>query len=547
MKNASRRKNLKNYLLMCLFFLAAQLSVFPQNQSGGELQPLAVEVSADAENEFDEAPAADDRSDAQFVISSITFNVKGHTRVDALMYNGEFKEGERLTGRENLEKYIQNKKQLLTNQRVLKDTVKIEYTIGEPYEDGSFPVSLQVSVEDTWNIIALPKPEYSSNTGFDLTIKARDYNFLGTMNPLRIDLGYAYDENDKSSFKFEIDSDTPFKAWGFNWNVNFDHFFHYRPDVSEPFYYRNVTGLSMELPVKRTTITFGFEESITVNDENSDTYKDLGWPDFQTGPFMATALRTSWKIPLGLEVFDYGELTYTPGVTVSIPHGFSKWPLAEFRKGPSMAFSHSLSFERIDWVHNYRQGAGAALGNSYSYNFHKLDQGADALSISFTVRGTGHFIITAFFAISTRLQYRHFFYHEPNYYGDAGDVLRGILDKAVRADYMLSLNLDFPFRVLEFLPSKWFNNSKLRLFDFELQLSPIIDIALRHDPSRDIAFTPQNILVTGGGELIVFPAFFRSLYLRVSFGVNLVEFVKEPSKIPGGDNREIFIGIGHFF
>ena len=100
---------------------------------------------------------------------------------------------------------------------------------------------------------------------------------------------------------------------------------------------------------------------------------------------------------------------------------------------------------------------------------------------------------------------------------------------------MLSLNLDFPFRVLRFTPSKQFNNPKWRIFNFDLHLSPIIDTALYHDPVNEIEFSFKNILVTGGLEAIVFPEFFRSLYLRISLGWDLTSF-------SNGRNWELFIG-----
>jgi hypothetical protein len=51
---------------------------------------------------------------------------------------------------------------------------------------------------------------------------------------------------------------------------------------------------------------------------------------------------------------------------------------------------------------------------------------------------------------------------------------------------------------------------------------------------------------TGGIEAIVFPDAMRSLYIRASLGISLKELAKT-GKFPGGDNREIFIGIGHHY
>jgi hypothetical protein len=508
---------------------------------------------ADAQEE----PEGQEAPEAVYVIRNMDFNVTGRTRPSAIIYYGEFQEGLELRGGSALEKYIRDKTQVLLNQRVL-DEARIEYTLGEAEADGKIPVHLLISVKDTWNIIAVPYPKYDTNTGFDLTIKARDYNFFGSMIPLRIDLGYKYDEQGKNSAKFEIDSDIPFRAWGYNWNLDFDHFFAYRPDVEEPFYYKTVTGLSMELPVKRTTFTFGFSESFLLNEENSDRDKLLNG-EFQNGPYMASELYSSWKIPTGLEIADSGELTYTPELSAVFNYGFPAYPLDPVRVGPFLNFEHTLGFDRIDWIGNYRRGFAVSLNNSYTWDFYRTSKNVEALDMALSFYGTGHFIISDHFGISGRLQYRQWFYHNPAYYGEAADKLRGIRDKSIQADYMLSLNLDFPVKVLSFLPSQWFGKPKLRFFDFDFHISPIIDLALYHDPATGTAFSPRNMLVSGGAEFIVFPAFMRSLYLRLSFAWNIVEHLNNPSgsylplplpvipKLPGGDNREIILVIGHHY
>jgi hypothetical protein len=498
---------------------------------------------------------------AVFVVNSFDFSINGRTTANALIYKGELKKGEELKGRAELEKYVKDKQQLLYNQRQLA-RVQIEYRVGERRADGKYPVDLRIITDDSSNLVALPKPEYKTDAGLDITLKARDYNFLGSMNPLRFDLGYQYDENKQSTVVFEIDSDTPFKAFGFNWNINFDHFFNYRADAEEPYYYKNVTGLSMELPYKRTTFTFGFEESVILHEENADRYNEQGYDDFQRGLYMSSRPYIDWKIPTGIDIGDYGELTYTPELSAAFNHGLPGMSLEDFRKGPFVLWNHSLGFERVNWVegNNYRKGFDVSLSNSYTYDFYRRRNEQTALSFDYAAKAAGHFIVTGSFGVSARLQFRQWFYHDPDYYESAADVLRGILDKAVHADYMLSLNLDFPFRVLQMRPSRWlFNNPRRDYFDFDLHLSPIIDLALYHDPEAKTSFNFKNMLASGGVEAIVFPIHWRALYLRVSLAWNFVEQINNPNAyylnpilpivphLPGGDNREIFIGIGHYY
>ncbi|WP_461247827.1 hypothetical protein, partial [Treponema sp. R6D11] len=113
----------------------------------------------------------DPQNNSVYIINSFSFNITGRTRSFALIRKGELYTGVEITGFSELEKYINDKRQLLYNERVL-DTVSIDYTIGQPDEDGKIPVDVFITTKDTWNVVAIPRPRYSSNTGFDLTIKA---------------------------------------------------------------------------------------------------------------------------------------------------------------------------------------------------------------------------------------------------------------------------------------------------------------------------------------------------------------------------------------
>ncbi|MDR1948660.1 MAG: hypothetical protein LBQ38_04645 [Spirochaetaceae bacterium] len=542
-------------ILFCILLL---LSLGPVNGISAQEEPSGVPAAADG---FDSVvtPSAVtpvDESTTVYYIRDIDFDITGRTRPFALIYHGELRKGERISGRENLEKYRTETIQRLYNNRVL-DSVDIQYTLGPPDADGLVPVDLLIITRDTWNIIALPRPQLDDNIGFDLTIKARDYNFLGTMNPLRVDFGYQLDPEYvnagffsnflKGSANFLIDLDMPFNLWGYNWNLNFDHTFSYiHHDVFQKshFYYKNVTGISMELPYRFTTFTVGFDESTIVGEENDDRYKDDYGYYYDGTWYMSSAFYGLWKIPTGLAVGDFGELTYTPKITGTVnyrPNG----DIGELRRGPSINLSQDIGFGKIDWINNYRKGLEASLTNGNEYNLSK-QRWTETLSLSSAV----HWPITPWFGVSGRFQYRHWF---NDYYDEAGDTLRGIFNKFIAAESILSLNMDLPFKVLDFTPSLWFDKPKLRFFDLEFHLSPFIDMALVKGwerPSNDKTIkndlSPGDIQVTGGLELIIFWHFMRSLYLRISYGVDLREMA-ETGKVPEGDKKEFFFGIGHHY
>jgi hypothetical protein len=319
----------------------------------------------------------------QYIISDIRYHIEGRTLDWALAYTGELKTGETFESIDELNAYIQRKTQDLKNERVLVDEeTRIDYRIGESGGGGPVPVTLDVFTKDTWNFIVLPYPKFDSNEGLSLTLKARDYNFFGTMSPLRVDVGYLndtdgesfFDIDAKHEFNFEIDIDIPFRAWGFNWNFNFDHAFDYVP--GEPLQYTNTTGLSMEYPIKKTTLTFGINQYLFVNEYDEDDPEGV---DGDGGPkgsgyyysekwYMATQPYINWRIPLGLKS-NYGELVYSPGVSLWAnyrPGG----DIGDYRRGPDITLSHSIGYGQIDWNGNFRDGYSFSVGNSNTYDFY---------------------------------------------------------------------------------------------------------------------------------------------------------------------------------
>jgi hypothetical protein len=177
--------------------------------------------------------------------------------------------------------------------------------------------------------------------------------------------------------------------------------------------------------------------------------------------------------------------------------------------------------------------------------------------------GLGYKRVTNFFGVSSRLQFKQYFFTS-NFlgwsypaYAEIGDRLRGIKDDSVIAqntDFMLSWNIDFPIQVFRFLPSEWFHTRQLRYFNFDIHISPFLDMALlkggknvswengRITSSTRSNFVPQDMLFSAGGEIIVFPLTWRSFYLRASLGYDLNKLVRT-GDMPKYD--EITIAVGH--
>ena len=492
-----------------------------------------------------------------YVIREINFDVEGSSRPFALINHGEFRYGERIKGKENLDRYLALKRQLLINQQVLEE-VKIEYLLGGREDDGALPVRLLVYVRDTWNFIILPYPEYDSNEGFSITLKARHFNFLGTMSPIGLDFGYAQNDGEHE-INFSIESNVPFYAAGLNWNIRFDNYLGYTFD--DPLYYQNVTGISVRFPWHGTVLTVGFNQFLTANEENSDENKEIyALDDRYDGVYGSTELYASYRIPLGIEIGDFGQLSYIPRLSgrINYPYG----SMDESRK-PITTFSHSIGFGRVNWIDNYRKGLSASIGNSNSWFFDRTDA---PLKIDLGGNVSFYWQFIDFMGFASRLNYRQWWHwsesmdaYIPHF--NSGDMIRGVLNSDIRAYQILSLNLDLPVRVLRFWPSEWFNNERLRFFNFEMHFSPFTDLAFFRGPYNKLkdkdnpddgktSFTLADMINTAGLEVLVYPGSFRSLNIRGSLGYNLRKIGNEGLNLRWGFFPvwdEIFMGLSFHF
>jgi hypothetical protein len=506
-------------LFILTVFIFTTFFAYSQNNGENEITAENVEIANNVGNIENISNTENDNT--VYIIDSFNFEINGITRPFALILAGELFIGEQIIGFSKLEEYIQTKTQLLYNHRVL-ESVSIEYTINDINEDGKYPVDLLIKIKDTLNIIALPKPNYKSGQGWELTINARDYNFLGTMSPLRVNLGIKEDQHGRTFFNIMADSNTPFRLFDLTWKFKLYNYFEYSPDMPEPIHNKTTTGLSVDLPVKNTMITLEFYEHFIVNEANSDRNMEL-YPhigQLMEGLYMSSRPHVSWKIPTGLEIGKYGELTYIPSLSAAFNHELPQWPLDITRKGSSLTFNHSLSFGRIDWQGNFQNGLRVEALNSISYGIN-----SNSTSAHIRLTGTGHHNFDNHFSLSGRLMYRHWINYDFGY-ESAGDVLRGVWDNDVKADYMVSFNLDLTMGVMKFRPSEWFNVSWFRIFNMDFHLNPFLDAAIYRSSVieklyPDAHFTYKNLLTAAGLELIIYPLSFRSLFLRASVGFNM--------------------------
>jgi hypothetical protein len=476
--------------------------------------------------------------EAEYVIGGVEYHITGRTTAQALARTLKLREGERFTGREALDRYVAGKIRELHNLRSLEtDLSTIRYTLGESEKnppDGAgeiTPVYLEITAADTWNFIVLPEPKYDSNSGFTLSLKARDYNFWGTLAPLKLDLNWGSDDDGMDMAGILLEADLPFQAFNRNWNFALVQDFRYYFDI--PVYNKTAARLSVDLPFGRTTLTPGFEQGIVVHEKDDRAKNDGGYHSW----YLYSKPYVDWEIPLSLEIGDSGEVVYKPGIYGMVnyqPGG----DVGDYRRGPSAGFNQRLETGRINWQGNFRQGftAGAFNENEYDF-FHKEWD----ISAGFVFQG--HVKTSGVSGVSARLTLTQWLDSSCD---KAGDTVRGYRDNALDATKRLSINLDFPFRLIRFVPSEWSGGKSTGVFDFEQHWAPFIDLLMVDAPGQGYRFTPADIITTIGLEIITFPLKWRSIYLRISAGWNLREWVRA-GRMPSGIHREIYIGLGHFY
>lgn len=422
-------------------------------------------------------------TDSIFVIDAFHFSIEGRTRENALINAAELTKGQEISGISALKNYIEEKTQLLYNQRVI-ESASVDYSINQINEAGKYPVDIYVNIKDTNNIGIFPDPKYSTDYGFGLSLILIDNNFFGTMQPFKTKIGYQYDDLGRSNYILELEANIPLRIFGINWILYSDNEFIYRPKVSNPLFYVNTTGFYTNLHFNSVTITPGFSVSTVLNQE----------------------------------IFNPDKTSY------SDCH--------------SLHFGPQIMFSSIDWFDNFRNGYSISLFQSFDYYFYSKKFDMNPWGIFYGTAGIIHHNFDSFSGISSRLMFRNWTISSISH--NAGDVLRGIVDKDVSADLTLSLNLDLSFKILMFRPSEWLNNKKLEIFNFDLHVNPFLDIALYRSPSITTDNIFDSLLASIGIEVVIFPYKFRSFCLRVSYGRNLTG----PS---ASGKNELFIGGNLFY
>jgi len=153
-----------------------------------------------------------------YTLRSVSFKITGVTRERVLRQKANITTGIEFATLEDFERYLEQRRQTLLNERVLAD-VKAEYTL-EKGDEGRIFIDITFITQDSWNIIALPYFKYDSNEGLVLSARGRDYDFLGSMQTLILNIDYRIDQSGRHSYGGLASMNLPFQLAGYDASVS---------------------------------------------------------------------------------------------------------------------------------------------------------------------------------------------------------------------------------------------------------------------------------------------------------------------------------------
>lgn len=323
----------------------------------------------------------------EWVIDDIHIESNGMTRESSLLRVSELREGTRFESEKELANALEVARNTLYGYRIF-DSVQITKEILSE-ENEEVRVRINILTEDTWNIIALPYPKYDSNTGFLFSLRGRDYNFLGLMEKLALDLNYQYDDTDADHVTNNFDI-------GLNYVFNF-------------------------------TIA---EQSYALKAYQNFYYKP---DDDQDIFFMRTGLNISTYLTLPWDIYSGNKPDYGFGLSGGRNYTFDSDGISDERNDLELGAFHFLSLGWVKWgENNYRDGLNFELRNDWGLN---LD---DEISWDGSLSGTVQFHKDFYpFGYSARAYVKHNINDNQT---NAGGPLRGILNRNIQSRTGLYMN-----------------------------------------------------------------------------------------------------------
>lgn len=499
----------------------------------------------------------------QYTITDIHYNIKGSILVAAIEERIELQKNITFQSLEELIRYVQNKRTILSNLRQLTNMSTILFSHKWNPHALQYDIELFVYATAGNNLLILPYFKYTTSQGLLLSARGRDYNFLGSLETFYINLDYNLSSltsnpddifsSSKSEHEFGI-------SFGLQYPIKYKkNIFKIILEDSMSFAMYNAifsnqikTGLEYSrILTQQTTLKYSmyqwFNSTVKINsyDENSKTKKyTSGENEFQVGIGIQL---TKIPQPFVHNIYYTPFIKYTP--VYPLDGIESDDPNYHTRLNNIFTVGHNINFGQRKWIPSgfFRKGFTFSMGNDYAYNDNNriltidifteiINHYALGNSIGINLRG---YAVQNFFIFSSDKKDRFRNNIDISNKGtNLGGRLRGVLDSEFDTVYRgFIINSDIMFKLFSIRP----------LAEFHIGI--LFDFAMREQSSDFYGTTTwnadENIKATIGIEGLAHALFSNSIVIRASYGIDLGKIIRDGTY--DISNREIFIGLSLFY
>lgn len=490
-----------------------------------------------------------------FRIAEVTYSVSGLTSRPYLEEYLGIKIGEMFDSEEELRSYLLEKERLITGNKVFEASSNVGFEFIDPPEVIPRPVRVIVFTRDSWTTLALPLVKYSTSEGLSFAVRFKDFNFLGRLEPLSLDLDY-YSESKTLELGAYF---TLFKRMlGSKWALSVGG------DLSWPLHEKVSPNGSITLSTRYARLledvewytspllSYGYSRDSNVQTIQGGAETGIAslfgtpWnvalksyivykPETLLPPYLNSDVGASATLKLFQLPF-FGSVNLWPSVGFFATNGFDG--VSNMDAGPRIGLS--AGFGGVDWVGNLRKGASLSIGGNYSYHLITATP-KDLYDVTLNLDLSAFTVLSKVLGFDFRFLGRWFgtwtLLGESSGM-DWGEYLRGFKN-GLYGDLGFVANFQFPVNLAQ---GRFFDIERL---EAEVFIIPFIDAGLiRMNPSS-LYFDEGNAVLCSGLDLVVFPLRARAFAYRLSGGYDMTDYLRNGNFDLG--KLEVKLGLGLHF
>ncbi|MHB0896447.1 MAG: hypothetical protein ACYC1A_02720 [Spirochaetales bacterium] len=486
-------------------------------------------------------------------IADVDYRINGLTLKSFLAEYLDIKIGKTFPDRPSLENYVDSLNRTLLNNRVFTEKSSVGFEILG--EEKPYPVRVIVTTFNSWSALAVPLLKYSSYDGISLALRYKDFNFLGTLEPLSISLDYYAQTGQAEAAAYFTVFLNALKA---RWTLDVAEDILYVPDsgvlpngtvslsssyrfdaLGQKWYINPLLSHLYERDYLRHTLKggfstgfgfhAGFDWSFSAYTYLNDQYISSHYPYMTNGLGISTSIRLA-SLPY------FGALTLSPSAGIFGTFGIEAGAYTD----AGYSLGAGISFGRVDLVGNMRKGASANLSLSYA-NHLIAPLPTDVFDLTLSGQITAFTVFTPALGFDFRLLgywFGTWTFLGENPAFDWEDYIRGIKESRY-GDVGAIANIEFP---INFAQGQFFGTER---FEAEVFIIPFIDAGyIRRAPDAKFP-TIDDAIFCAGMDFVVFPEYARAFTYRLSLGYNMLDYITTKDFNLSG--IEAWLGIGLHF